>query len=104
MQRLICAAAGSRSLHVSHWHDELPALDVHTHAASDATVGQVRDLEAAKVFAVARSLVEAIVVLDRLDDNITWGCGTHPASRDAVETFTRARFEALVDASPSSEK
>lgn len=81
---------------MSHWHDELPLQDTHAHIAPDVTADQLQGLGAAQIFAMTRSLVEAVMVLDRGDRNITWGCGIHPAARDALGTFTRARLETLV--------
>lgn len=81
---------------MSLWHDELPPLDIHAHIAPDVTAGQLENLGSAHVFAVTRDLLEADVAADRSDPTLTWGCGTHPGSVEALEAFSIERFTTLL--------
>lgn len=57
----------------------LPLLDCHAHIAPDVTSGQLARLGSAVIFAVTRTPAEAKTAASRLDKNIVWGCGMHPA-------------------------
>ncbi|WP_255358375.1 TatD family hydrolase [Terrabacter sp. Root85] len=74
---------------------ERPRIDAHAHIAPSVTRQQVHDLGNAFVFGMTRSLDEARQVVRRVDTNVLWGVGTHPAvaeSRDAYrpEAFRKA--------------
>ena len=54
-------------------------------------------LRGAFVFAMTRSLTEADSVVDRRDASLVWGCGVHPGSQKALESYDPTRFATYVD-------
>jgi len=73
----------------------LPALDLHAHIDVDIPADQLRSLGAV-VFAATRSLGEARTVLQRQDDLIVWGVGSHPGMARSHSSFDPASFRALI--------
>lgn len=81
------SSALSRSLDRS-----LPPLDVHAHIDPTVTAAQLATLGTALIFAVTRSLDEAVAVRARNDQRLIWGCGTHPGVDAALAAYTPSRF------------
>lgn len=80
-------------------HSELPPLDAHAHIAADVTAAQVRGLEPAVVFAMTRSVKEALYTL-RPDaassESLVWGLGSHPGVGQTVAQFDGGAFAKAV--------
>lgn len=80
----------------------LPPLDCHAHISTSVTDQQLAALGPAIVMAMTRSVDEAFEASQRLDPNIIWGCGAHPAhiaetgSIDPERFARRARDFALI--------
>lgn len=74
---------------------ELPPLDAHAHIAADVTAAQIRGLGNSVVFAVTRSVREALYTL-RPDaasgEYLVWGLGSHPGVEQTVAQFDRDAF------------
>jgi TatD DNase family protein len=80
-------------------HSELPPLDAHAHIAADVTAAQVRELEPAVVFAMTRSVKEALYTLRpgaASSDDLVWGLGSHPGVEQTVSRFDGDAFEQAV--------
>ncbi len=73
----------------------LPPLDLHAHVSADVTATEIAALAPAVVFAVTRTLDEAVRVEARRDERIVWGCGVHPGRADALDTYDSGRFRKL---------
>jgi TatD DNase family protein len=73
----------------------LPPLDVHAHIDPTVTDAQLATLGNALIFAVTRSLDEAVAVRTRRDSRVLWGCGTHPGVPDAVAKYSPGRFREI---------
>lgn len=76
-------------------HSKLPPLDAHAHIAADVTGSQINKLEPAVVFAMTRSVKEALYTL-RPDaassENVVWGLGSHPGVDQTVTQFDGDAF------------
>lgn len=77
--------------------EALPSLDCHAHIAADVTRPQLAALGSAVVFAVTRTLKEAQSVIQRADSELVWGCGVHPASKEALSAFDADKLEELLE-------
>lgn len=80
-------------------HSEAPPLDAHAHVAADVTPTQVRGLGQSVVFAMTRSVKEALYTLRpgaASSDNLVWGLGSHPGVEHAVSQFDGDGFERAV--------
>lgn len=78
--------------------DNWPPLDMHAHVDTGASPGDLLRLRAV-IFAATRTLSEARAALERQPRDLltVWGVGTHPALREALESFDKAVFAALVE-------
>lgn len=74
----------------------LPALDLHAHVAPDVTPRQITALGNAVVFAMTRSLSEAVLVQSLSNDTLVWGVGVHPRLAAAREGWDPDRFRELL--------
>ncbi len=81
---------------MSAFDQDLPSLDCHAHIGPDVTPGEVDALDGAIVFAVTRSLAEAVYALKRGDPRLVWGCGVHPGDANALDAFEPDRFGEIV--------
>lgn len=80
-------------------HFELPPLDVHAHIAADVTAAQINKLEPAVVFAMTRSVKEALYTLRPgapLSENLVWGLGSHPGVDQTLTQFDDIMFARAV--------
>ncbi len=80
-------------------HSELPPLDAHAHIAGDVTAAQISGLAPAVVFAMTRSVKEALYTLRPgavSSDNLVWGLGSHPGSEQTVTQFDGDAFAKAV--------
>lgn len=75
---------------------DLPALDCHAHIAPDVTPAQLTALGDVHVFAVTRSLAEAVFVASRHDRNITWGAGVHPGIPRSISAYSPELFRQVL--------
>lgn len=75
-----------------------PPLDMHAHIEASVDPADLLALRAV-IFAASRNLAESRTALDRQGNDLltVWGVGTHPALKEAVETFDQSIFESLVD-------
>lgn len=71
---------------------DLPALDCHAHISTSVTRRQLDRLGSSIVIAMTRTLDEAFDASQRLDANILWGCGAHPAHVAETDSFAPERF------------
>jgi TatD DNase family protein len=74
----------------------LPALDLHAHIDPDIGPDELDVLNAA-VFAVTRSIEEAVTALRRRDRMTVWGVGCHPGLAGAHQQFSSDEFAKLLD-------
>jgi TatD DNase family protein len=74
----------------------LPALDLHAHIDPGIEPDELDVLNAA-VFAVTRSVDEAVTALRRRDRMVVWGVGCHPGLAGAQRQFSSDRFAKLLD-------
>ncbi|MET9562201.1 TatD family hydrolase [Streptomyces tauricus] len=81
---------------MSHFPNELPALDCHAHIAPDVTDSQINALNGAVVFAVSRTPAEAGHALRRRDTTLVWGTGVHPAVPAALKAFNPHEFRSTL--------
>lgn len=79
-----------------HWNSET-RLDAHAHLAADVTRSQLERLGDVLVFAMTRTLGDAERARHRKDARVLWGCGVHPSSQEALESFDPAAFARLLD-------
>lgn len=80
-------------------HSELPPLDAHAHIAPDVTAAQVRGLESSVVFAMTRSVKEALYTLRpgaASSERLVWGLGSHPGVQQTVAQFDSNSFAQAV--------
>lgn len=77
--------------------DNWPPLDIHAHIDTDTSPGDLLQLRAV-IFAATRTLAESRVALQRQPKDLltVWGVGTHPAVKEALDTFDQSEFAALV--------
>ena len=78
---------------------DLPPLDAHSHIAADVTAAQVNGLGPAVVFAMTRSVKEALYALRpgaAASDNLVWGLGSHPGVEPTVARFDGDAFAKAV--------
>ncbi len=73
----------------------LPPLDLHAHIDAGVPPDKLPSLGAV-VFAATRSLAEARTVLQRQDDLVVWGVGSHPGVARSHSSFDPAAFRALI--------
>jgi len=73
----------------------LPPLDVHAHIDVGVPADDLYGLRAV-VFAATRSLAEARAGLQRRDDLIVWGVGSHPGVSRSHHSFDPADFRTLI--------
>src|SRR6266436_1843811 len=73
----------------------LPPLDMHAHIDVGVSADDLHDLRAV-VFAATRSLNEARAALQRQDNLIIWGVGTHPGMARMHRSFEPADFRGLI--------
>jgi TatD DNase family protein len=74
----------------------LPQLDLHAHIDVRVPADDLHRLGAV-VFAATRSLAEARTSLERQDDLIIWGVGSHPGMASSHSSFDPASFRALIE-------
>jgi TatD DNase family protein len=74
----------------------LPALDLHAHVDPVIDSDELDVLNAA-IFAVTRSLEEAVVALRRHDRMVVWGVGCHPGLAVAQQEFSSDEFAKLLE-------
>jgi TatD DNase family protein len=72
----------------------LPPLDLHAHIDAGIPPDELR--LGAVVFAATRSLAEARAVLQRQDDLVVWGVGSHPGVARSHSSFNPAAFRGLI--------
>lgn len=75
---------------------ELPPIDTHAHIAADVTAAQVRGLKPAVVFAMTRSVKEALFTLRpgaASSGGLVWGLGSHPGVEQTVAEFDGDAFK-----------
>ena len=75
------------------------ALDFHAHIEPAIAPALLRELGAC-VVAMTRSLSEFARVIDRRDENVTWGLGVHPADPMSIRGFSPGRFRTLLETAP----
>lgn len=70
---------------------------MHAHLDTDTSPQDLLELRAV-IFAATRTLAESRAALQRQprDPLVVWGVGTHPAVKEALETFDRSEFANLV--------
>jgi TatD DNase family protein len=73
----------------------LPPLDLHAHIDIAAPADDLQRLGAV-VFAATRSLAEARAALQRQDELVIWGVGSHPGMVRSHNSFDPAGFRALI--------
>jgi TatD DNase family protein len=73
----------------------LPPLDLHAHIDADIPADELRSLGAV-VFAATRSLTEAHIAMQRHDDLVVWGVGTHPSMARNHSSFDAVAFRSLM--------
>ncbi len=73
----------------------LPPVDLHAHVDSGIPPDELRSLGAV-VFAATRSLAEARIALQREDDLVVWGVGSHPGVMGSHSSFDPAAFRSLI--------
>ncbi len=73
----------------------LPPLDLHAHIDAEVPADDLHGLRAV-VFAATRSLAEARTALQRRDDLIVWGVGSHPGLTRSHHSFDPADFRTLI--------
>lgn len=74
----------------------LPPLDLHAHVNPATPGDDLRGLGAV-VFAAARSLSESGKALQRQDDLIVWGVGSHPGVPGSHASFRADKFRSLIE-------
>ncbi|KAB2811021.1 TatD family deoxyribonuclease [Pimelobacter simplex] len=78
---------------------ELPPLDAHAHIAADVSAAQVLGLGNSVVFAMTRSVREALYTLRpgaASGDRLVWGMGSHPGVEQTVRQFDGDAFAEAV--------
>lgn len=73
----------------------LPPLDLHAHIDVGIPPDELRNLGAV-VFVATRSLAEAHTALQRHDDLVVWGVGSHPGVVRSHSSFDPAAFRSLI--------
>jgi TatD DNase family protein len=73
----------------------LPPLDMHAHIDVTVPEDDLRGLGAV-IFAATRSLAEASQAIQRSDETIVWGVGSHPGLARSHTSFDEALFKSLV--------
>src|SRR6266511_5826249 len=73
----------------------LPPLDLHAHIGAEVPADDLHGLRAV-VFAATRSLAETRAALQRRDDLIVWGVGSHPGVTRSHHSFDPADFRTLI--------
>jgi TatD DNase family protein len=74
----------------------LPPLDLHAHVDPLTAEDDLRSLGAV-IFAATRSLAEAREALQRQDDMVIWGVGSHPGLARSHSSFTPDVFRSLIE-------
>lgn len=74
----------------------LPPLDLHAHVDPATPEDDLRGLGAV-IFAATRSLAEADKALQRHDDLIVWGAGSHPGVLSSHRSFDADRLRSLIE-------
>lgn len=74
----------------------LPPLDLHAHIDVDVPEDDLRGLGAV-IFAATRSLAEAAKAVQRSDETIVWGVGSHPSLARSHGSFDEATFRSLIE-------
>jgi TatD DNase family protein len=74
----------------------LPPLDLHAHVDPSASQDDLRSLGAV-IFAATRSLPEAGTALQRQDELIVWGVGSHPGVTSSHRSFDVSTFGSLIE-------
>ncbi|MBA4023871.1 MAG: TatD family deoxyribonuclease [Gordonia sp.] len=80
-------------------HSKLPPLDAHAHIAADVTATQISRLKPAVVFAMTRSVKEALYTLRpnaASTETLVWGLGSHPGVAQTVAQFDSEILERAV--------
>ena len=77
----------------------LPPLDLHAHIDVAVPATQLHGLRAV-VFAATRSLGESHTALQRQDDLIVWGVGSHPGLASSHRSFDAHTFRSLIAKDP----
>ena len=73
----------------------LPPLDLHAHIDVSVPADDLRGLGAV-IFAATRSLAEATQAVQRTDETIVWGVGSHPALARSHTSFDEETFHSLI--------
>jgi TatD DNase family protein len=73
----------------------LPPLDLHAHIDVGVPEHQLQGLGV--VFAATRSLAEARQAVERRDETIIWGVGSHPGLARSHGSFEAATFRSLTE-------
>ncbi len=73
----------------------LPPLDMHAHIGVGIPTDDLRSLGGV-VFAATRSLAEARTALQRQDELVVWGVGSHPGVSRSHHSFDPAEFRSLI--------
>lgn len=78
--------------------DNWPPLDMHAHVDTSTSPGDLLQLRAV-IFAATRTLADGRAALERQPQDLltVWGVGVHPALNEALETFDKQEFAALVE-------
>jgi TatD DNase family protein len=74
----------------------LPPLDLHAHVDTATPEDDLRGLGAV-IFAATRSLTEAHEAVQRNDDTVVWGVGSHPSLARSHSSFESNSFRRLVE-------
>ena len=74
----------------------LPPVDLHAHVDPSASEDDLQSLGAV-IFAATRSLSEAGTALQRQDELIVWGVGSHPGLTSSHRSFDVTTFRSLID-------
>ncbi|RKF20953.1 TatD family hydrolase [Micromonospora globbae] len=77
----------------------LPPLDLHAHIDVSVPKDDLRGLGAV-IFAATRSLEEAAKALERGDETIVWGVGSHPGLARSHTRFDEGTFRSLIERTP----
>src|SRR5437868_1949618 len=77
----------------------LPPLDLHAHIDAGTSADELRSLGAV-IFAATRSLAEARQAVQRNDDLIVWGVGSHPGLARSHNSFELNTFRSLIEQTP----
>ena len=77
----------------------LPPLDLHAHIDVTAPATQLHGLRAV-IFAATRSLGESRAAVQRQDDLIIWGVGSHPGLASSHRSFDVHAFRSLIAKTP----